>query len=165
MNLQIQSDQDKSKLIKEVRVQCENEKQRAIEITRKETKKTTWCSNCPKEARFYCCWNTSYCGQQCQKTHWQSHQKYCTNVSQNYKSYNNKFDILLSKTQKNSTTENQHQQQQQQQHIAVQISQLQAQVNIEQQQIMPGPVSRVQLRSPQHLQQQVIDQEKISIIF
>lgn len=71
---------DKVRLIKEIRQQCEHEKQRAIEATRRETKKMTWCSNCTKEARFYCCWNTSYCGPACQKSHWSQHQKCCTNV-------------------------------------------------------------------------------------
>ncbi|XP_070494211.1 MYND-type zinc finger-containing chromatin reader Zmynd8-like isoform X2 [Chironomus tepperi] len=72
-------DQDKIKLISEIRQQCEIEKQRAIESTKREVKRVTWCSNCTKEARFYCCWNTSYCGPSCQKVHWQTHQKYCTN--------------------------------------------------------------------------------------
>lgn len=80
--IQTAFEQEKNKIIHEIRQQSEIEKQRAIEITRKETKKNTWCSNCPKEARFYCCWNTSYCGPQCQKSHWQIHQRGCSNVSQ-----------------------------------------------------------------------------------
>lgn len=80
-SLQLALEQEQNRVVNDVRLQCEAEKQRAIDITRKETKKTTWCSNCTKEARFYCCWNTSYCGPQCQKSHWQTHQKYCTNVS------------------------------------------------------------------------------------
>ncbi|KAL7033510.1 hypothetical protein ACKWTF_007618 [Chironomus riparius] len=77
--IQQNSDQDKIKLIAEIRQQCEIEKQRAVESTKREIKRVTWCSNCTKEARFYCCWNTSYCGPSCQKVHWQTHQKYCTN--------------------------------------------------------------------------------------
>lgn len=112
INLQAAFDQDKNRAINEVRKQCENEKQRAIEITRRETKKTTWCSNCTKEARFYCCWNTSYCGQQCQKTHWQHHQKYCTNVSQTtFKEFKKKNFTKIFQ-QKNSVNEAQAQQQQ-----------------------------------------------------
>lgn len=65
----------------EILRQCESEKQRAIDNTKKELKNTTWCACCKKEARFYCCWNTSYCGTGCQKNHWQVHQKTCTNVS------------------------------------------------------------------------------------
>lgn len=80
-NLHLHNEQEKARLISEIRQQSEIEKQRAIELTRKETKKTTWCSNCTKEARFYCCWNTSYCGPPCQKSHWAIHQKLCTNVS------------------------------------------------------------------------------------
>ena len=68
-NLQIAFEKDKARAITDARKQCESEKQRAIELTRRETKKQTWCSSCTKEARFYCCWNTSYCGQQCQRTH------------------------------------------------------------------------------------------------
>lgn len=79
-SIQDSNDQDKIKLITEIRQQCEIEKQRAIESTKREVKRVTWCSNCTKEARFYCCWNTSYCGPSCQKIHWQNHQKYCTNV-------------------------------------------------------------------------------------
>jgi hypothetical protein len=80
-NIHAAHKEDTVRLIKEIRQQCEIEKQRAIEATRRETKKMTWCSNCTKEARFYCCWNTSYCGPSCQKSHWQQHMKYCTNVS------------------------------------------------------------------------------------
>jgi hypothetical protein len=72
---------EKKRMRQEIRHQCELEKQRAIDITKKELKNTTWCASCKKEARFYCCWNTSYCGQSCQKMHWQHHQKHCTNVS------------------------------------------------------------------------------------
>lgn len=102
-NLQNTFEQEKNRAIMEIRKQCEHEKQRAIENTRRETKKTTWCSNCTKEARFYCCWNTSYCGQQCQKTHWQVHQKYCTNVSQPDRSCSTSSEKFLS--QKNSASE------------------------------------------------------------
>lgn len=80
-NLKVAHNEEKCNLISEIRKQCEIEKQRAIEATRSATKKMTWCSNCTKEARFYCCWNTSYCGPNCQKNHWQQHMKYCTNVS------------------------------------------------------------------------------------
>ncbi|KAK7864852.1 hypothetical protein R5R35_012493 [Gryllus longicercus] len=53
--------------------QCEMEKQRAIE----ETKKKQWCTNCGKEALFYCCWNTSYCDYPCQQRHWPQHMASC----------------------------------------------------------------------------------------
>lgn len=35
-----------------------------------ETKKKQWCSNCWKEAKLYCCWQTSYCDNLCQRKHW-----------------------------------------------------------------------------------------------
>ena len=38
------------------------------------------CSNCGKEAVFYCCWNTSYCDYPCQQAHWPKHQTTCAQV-------------------------------------------------------------------------------------
>lgn len=35
-----------------------------------EAKKKQWCVNCFKLAKIYCCWNTSYCDDLCQKKHW-----------------------------------------------------------------------------------------------
>lgn len=32
-----------------------------------ETKQKQWCANCGKESIYYCCWNTSYCDEECQK--------------------------------------------------------------------------------------------------
>ncbi|KAA0199574.1 hypothetical protein HAZT_HAZT004156 [Hyalella azteca] len=51
-----------SEKISEVKRQCDVEKQRAVE----DTKKKQWCANCGKEALFFCCWNTSYCDYPCQ---------------------------------------------------------------------------------------------------
>jgi hypothetical protein len=65
----------------EIRQACEIEKQLAIDALKRDVKKTTWCSHCLKEARFYCCWNTSYCGTECQRQHWSVHQVNCRNVS------------------------------------------------------------------------------------
>lgn len=48
--------------VAEVKRQCDLEKQRAVE----DTKKKQWCANCGKEALFFCCWNTSYCDYPCQ---------------------------------------------------------------------------------------------------
>jgi hypothetical protein len=55
---------ERQRAIAETIRQCELEKQRAVE----ETKKKQWCTNCGKEALFYCCWNTSYCDYPCQVT-------------------------------------------------------------------------------------------------
>ena len=72
---------DLQKTKTEIRALCEIDKQRAIDALKKDVKKTTWCSSCLKEARFYCCWNTSYCGVTCQREHWSQHQASCRNVS------------------------------------------------------------------------------------
>lgn len=53
---------DKKRALTEIKRQMEAEKQKAIE----ETKKKQWCASCGREALFYCCWNTSYCGYPCQ---------------------------------------------------------------------------------------------------
>lgn len=51
-----------NEILKAVRSQHESELE--------ETKKKQWCSNCWKEAKLYCCWQTSYCDQLCQRKHW-----------------------------------------------------------------------------------------------
>ncbi|MEE6520619.1 hypothetical protein FKM82_018538 [Ascaphus truei] len=67
-------EQERDRLIAEVKKQTELEKQAAVD----ETKKKQWCANCKKEAIFYCCWNTSYCDYPCQQAHWPEHMKSCT---------------------------------------------------------------------------------------
>ncbi|CAO1414789.1 unnamed protein product [Diamesa serratosioi] len=64
---------EKTRLTNEIRVQCEVERNRAIELAVADTKARQWCSNCGKEAKFYCCWNTSYCNDRCQQQHWPTH--------------------------------------------------------------------------------------------
>lgn len=59
-------EKERLKVINDTRRQCELERIRSIE----ETKKKSWCANCFKEAEFYCCWNTSYCNEFCQRKHW-----------------------------------------------------------------------------------------------
>lgn len=59
-------DKERLKVINDTRRQCEMERIRSVE----ETKKKQWCANCFKEAEFYCCWNTSYCNELCQRKHW-----------------------------------------------------------------------------------------------
>ncbi|XP_046393456.1 uncharacterized protein LOC124161233 isoform X2 [Ischnura elegans] len=66
-------EKEKMRLANDVRRQCEAEKMRAVE----ETKRKQWCANCSKEALFYCCWNTSYCDYPCQQTHWPRHMASC----------------------------------------------------------------------------------------
>ncbi|XP_037049728.1 protein kinase C-binding protein 1-like [Bradysia coprophila] len=65
---------EKTKLINETRRQCELDRIRAVE----DTKKRQWCANCGKEAKFYCCWNTSYCDYPCQQQHWPRHMTLCS---------------------------------------------------------------------------------------
>ena len=67
-------EQERERLVAEVKKQTEVEKQQAVD----ETKKKQWCANCRKEAIFYCCWNTSYCDYPCQQAHWPEHMKSCT---------------------------------------------------------------------------------------
>ncbi|KAH0509708.1 Protein kinase C-binding protein 1 [Microtus ochrogaster] len=54
-------EQERDRLIGEVKNQLELDKQQAVD----ETKKKQWCAKCKKEAIFYCCWNTSYCDSPC----------------------------------------------------------------------------------------------------
>ncbi len=39
------------------------------------------CANCGNEAIYYCCWNTSYCNEDCQKVHWSQHFKVCSRLN------------------------------------------------------------------------------------
>lgn len=48
-----------------------------------ETKQKQWCANCGKESIYYCCWNTSYCDEECQRIHWTKHLKTCTRIGEN----------------------------------------------------------------------------------
>lgn len=66
-------DKERLREINNVRKQCELDRIRMIE----ETKKKQWCINCGKEAQLYCCWNTSYCDYPCQQDHWSQHMAHC----------------------------------------------------------------------------------------
>jgi len=82
---------ERQRAIAETIRQCELEKQRAVE----ETKKKQWCTNCGKEALFYCCWNTSYCDYPCQVM-WDSVcQCYCTSEMQ-WSKVKNKYLVQCS---------------------------------------------------------------------
>lgn len=66
--------------IKEVIAECTKEKLKAQKLNEKlieETKRKQWCSNCYKEAIYYCCWNTSYCDENCQRLNWTTHMNNC----------------------------------------------------------------------------------------
>ncbi|XP_057668394.1 uncharacterized protein LOC130901213 isoform X1 [Diorhabda carinulata] len=66
--------EERTKIIDETRASCEAETIRRVEAA----KSKQWCANCPKEAQFYCCWNTSYCDYPCQQKHWPQHAGKCT---------------------------------------------------------------------------------------
>lgn len=56
------------------------EKSRAeLQKAVRETKQRQWCKNCLKEAHFHCCWNISYCSEECQKMDWKRHHASCMN--------------------------------------------------------------------------------------
>jgi len=81
-------------LIREIKYNCDlkisevlkeasrKEMKLRVEYERKlnESKFKQWCSCCGKEAIYYCCWNTSYCDEECQKAHWGQHLKTCTRI-------------------------------------------------------------------------------------
>lgn len=66
--------EEQKKIVEETRASCEAETAKRIQ----EAKSKQWCAQCLKEARFYCCWNTSYCDYQCQQKHWPKHMSKCT---------------------------------------------------------------------------------------
>ncbi|XP_068755402.1 zinc finger MYND domain-containing protein 11-like [Montipora capricornis] len=58
---------------------AEKSQQEAVNLA----KKKQWCASCRAEAFYPCCWNTSYCTLECQKTHWCTHRFHCMRVSCN----------------------------------------------------------------------------------
>ncbi|XP_023721247.1 uncharacterized protein LOC111872013 isoform X4 [Cryptotermes secundus] len=78
MEMRASMETERQRVVAETIRQCELEKQRAVE----ETKKKQWCTNCGKEALFYCCWNTSYCDYPCQQRHWPQHMSTCAQNTQ-----------------------------------------------------------------------------------
>lgn len=85
-------EQERERLVSEVKKQTEVEKQQAVD----ETKKKQWCANCRKEAIFYCCWNTSYCDYPCQQAHWPEHMKSCTQSGKPQGTVGTAFGFALS---------------------------------------------------------------------
>jgi len=75
--MKVNMENDKKRSLNEQRRQLEQDKFKAVE----ETKKKQWCARCGREAQFYCCWNTSYCGYPCQEEHWPSHMNGCSQSS------------------------------------------------------------------------------------
>ncbi|CAI4232784.1 unnamed protein product [Auanema sp. JU1783] len=70
----------KEELDKKYRESLKYELAQLEERHRKEmmnVKRQQWCYQCEKEAIYPCCWNTAYCGVDCQQQHWPQHKKYC----------------------------------------------------------------------------------------
>ncbi|XP_050514838.1 protein kinase C-binding protein 1 isoform X2 [Diabrotica virgifera virgifera] len=73
-NVQKRVMEERTIIIDKTKAECEAEAIRRVEAA----KLKQWCANCPKEAQFYCCWNTSYCDYPCQQKHWPQHASKCT---------------------------------------------------------------------------------------
>ncbi|CAG9826226.1 unnamed protein product [Diabrotica balteata] len=73
-NVQKRVMEERTIIIDKTKAECEAEAIRRVEAA----KLKQWCANCPKEAQFYCCWNTSYCDYPCQQKHWPQHAPKCT---------------------------------------------------------------------------------------
>lgn len=74
--IRISLENEKQRIINETRKQCDLERIRAIE----ETKKRQWCACCGKEANLLCCYTAFYCDFSCQKQHWPVHSSICLQV-------------------------------------------------------------------------------------
>ncbi|XP_015791664.1 protein kinase C-binding protein 1 [Tetranychus urticae] len=68
---------ENERALKELTTTLEEKYRKEIE----ETKKKLWCSECLKEAMYFCCWNTSYCSLDCQKAQWPKHASKCQQQS------------------------------------------------------------------------------------
>lgn len=77
--MKISLENERNRIISETRKQCDLERIRAIE----ETKKKQWCACCGKEANLLCCYNAFYCDYSCQKQHWSVHSSLCCTQTDN----------------------------------------------------------------------------------
>ncbi|XP_076361793.1 uncharacterized protein LOC143252877 isoform X2 [Tachypleus tridentatus] len=80
LELQNSWEQEQKSSAEKLKKLYEAEKTKEVEAA----KKKQWCTNCGKEAHFYCCWNTSYCSYSCQQAHWPVHVDTCTQAHQGY---------------------------------------------------------------------------------
>ena len=87
-NVEKQLEEKISQLEKKVKLQQQQvyrskKKCEEFDETIKKTKLQQWCRVCLKLAKFYCCWNNSYCGEKCQTSDWPKHYKFCHNLNNN----------------------------------------------------------------------------------
>lgn len=85
------TDETVKKAVEKCKQDRERHTQKALQMAKEEAeksvqeavslaKKKQWCANCRAEAFYPCCWNTSYCTLECQKTHWCTHRFHCMRV-------------------------------------------------------------------------------------
>ena len=77
------SKQDREKHIQKALQIAKDEAEKSVQDAVNLAKKKQWCAHCRAEAFYPCCWNTSYCTLECQKTHWCTHRFHCMRVSCN----------------------------------------------------------------------------------
>ena len=71
---------EREKHIKKVLQVAKEQEEKSVQDAVNVAKKKQWCSNCRAEAFYPCCWNTSYCTLDCQKTHWDTHRFHCMRI-------------------------------------------------------------------------------------
>ena len=72
--------QEREKHIQKALQIAKDEAEKSVQEAVSLAKKKQWCANCRAEAFYPCCWNTSYCTLECQKTHWCTHRFHCMRV-------------------------------------------------------------------------------------
>lgn len=72
--------QEREKHIKKALQVAKEQEEKSVQDAVNVAKKKQWCSNCRAEAFYPCCWNTSYCTLDCQKTHWDTHRFHCMRI-------------------------------------------------------------------------------------
>ncbi|KAJ7386918.1 hypothetical protein OS493_006953 [Desmophyllum pertusum] len=72
--------QDRERHSQKALQMAKDEAEKSVQEAVSLAKKKQWCANCRAEAFYPCCWNTSYCTLECQKTHWCTHRFHCMRV-------------------------------------------------------------------------------------
>lgn len=89
--MKISLENERNRIISETRKQCDLERIRAIE----ETKKKQWCACCGKEANLLCCYNAFYCDYSCQQQHWAVHSSLCAQTDNRDTNVSSFFSLFL----------------------------------------------------------------------